>query len=473
MMRRPSQGGITGQPALLGAIAVLFCIVAIYVVYNANAGLPFVPKYEVRAVIDNAEHMGKTGDVRMAGVLVGKVGGRHLEVMPDGTTRAVLDLALERWMEPLPAGSEIRMRAMSTLGSNYVEIVPGHSKAPLRGDPPTIHSDHAQPDISFADSLEAYDKRTRGRFGQWLGGAGDTMAGRGSDLNAVLAIAPQAMRHLDGAGRVLAAGDTQLGGFIDGFLRLSRAVQPVAAQQAAFVRGLDATFSPLAAARSDVAAATAAAPPLFDAGIRGLPEQARLVRETSRLFAALRPGIHAVSDASADIEAVSTRSPRAFASLARLSPLLADSGRALSALSSEPIVVPSLATATATFDALAPTLAELRASQTVCNYPGIALRNVMSVLSEGTPNGNMIGVGAALVLPGPDGEAGPAAAPASGPPERPDNYLHSAVTPATGSGGAPECEAGNESFKGGQQAIGHVPGLQPAATDTVVAGRPR
>jgi phospholipid/cholesterol/gamma-HCH transport system substrate-binding protein len=467
--RRPHASGLASQPALLGAIAVLMSMVAIYIVYNANAGLPFVPTYDVRAVIDDAEHMGKTGDVRMAGVLVGKVGGRHLEVLPDGTTRAVLDLALDRWMDPLPADSQIRMRAMSTLGSSYVEIVPGRSPQPLRGDPPTIHSDHAPPEISFSDSLEAFDKQTRGRFGRWLGGAGDTLAGRGPDVNAIVAVAPHAMRHLDGAGRVLAADSTDLGGFIDGFLRFSRALEPVAAQQAQFVRGLDATFGPLASASQDVAAATAAAPPLFDAGIRGLPAQSRMVRATSDLFATLRPGLHALSGASADVEAMAEGSPRAFDSVARLSPFLADTGRALSSLGREPVTVPALSTALGTFEALRPTLDDLAASQVVCNYPGVALRNLMSVLSEGTPNGNFFGVGAALVLPGPDGEAGPAAAPANGPPDRPDNYLHSTVTPVTGS----ECEPGNEDFKGGAQAIGHAPGTQQARTDTVAPGRPR
>jgi ABC-type transporter Mla subunit MlaD len=468
--RRPRDSGISAQPALLGAIAVLMSMVAIYIVYNANAGLPFVPTYDVRAVIDNAEHMGKTGDVRMAGVLVGKVGGRRLEVKPDGSTRAVLELALDRWMEPLPADSQIRMRAMSTLGSNYVEIVPGQSPRPLRGEPPTINADHAPPEISFADSLEAYDKRTRGRFGRWLGGAGDSLAGRGSDLNAIVAIAPQAMKHLTGAGEVLASPDADLGGFIGGFLRLSRAVEPVAAQQASFFRGLDATFGPLAAARDDVAAATAAAPPLFAAGIRGLPAQSRMVRATRDLFGALRPGVHALATASGDVEALATRSPRAFNSVARLAPLLASSGRALSALASEPVAVPALSTAVATFDALRPTLDDLAASQVDCNYPGVALRNLASVVSEGTPNGNFVGVGAALVLPGPNGEAGPATAPANGPPERPDNYLHSTVTPSTGRG---ECESGNEDFKGGQQAIGHAPGTQQARTEATTAGRPR
>jgi ABC-type transporter Mla subunit MlaD len=473
MTRRHGRSSIASQPALLGALTILMALVAVYIVYNANSGLPFVPAYNVRAVIGDAEHMGKTGDVRIGGVLVGKVGDRRLEVMPNGSTRAVLDLALQKSIEPLPQGTQIRMRAMSSLGSNYVEIIPGHSTQPLSGNPPTIMSVHAPPEISFPDALEAYDKKTRGEMGRYLGGAGDSLAGRGSDLNEVIALAPQTMSHLEGAARVLASRSADLAGFIDGFSRLSDSLAPVAQQQAGLFRGLDRTFSALAPVRANVADATSTAPPMLDAGIRGFPSQRGLVRETTALFAALRPGLHAVSGAANDIGVMSTKSPAAFRSLQGLSPRLASSARALGTFSTDPSVIPALRTLTGTFNALAPTIADLSASQTVCNYPGVALRNLMSVLSDGTGNGNFLNAGAALVLPGPNGEAGPAAAPANGPKERKDNYLHSTLTPYTGSGPQPECESGNEKFQGGQQAIGHAPGRQPAHTERTVPGRPR
>lgn len=473
MTRRPSSGLLTGQPALLGALAVLMSIVAIYVVYNANAGLPFVPAYDVRAVLPNAEHMGKTGDVRMGGVLVGKVGGRRLEMRPDGTTRAVLELALEKSVEPLPADTQVRMRAMSTLGSNYVELVPGNSPRPLAGDPPTIDVEHPPEEISLSDSLEAYDKKTRHAIGRYLGGAGDALTGRGSDINGFVALAPQTMKHLEQAARVLAAPNTDLAGFIQGFTRLSDALVPVARQQAGFFRGLDRTFTALASVRSDVAESTSAAPPLLQAGAVGFPAQRRLVRETAALFRALRPGLRAVRGAGADIEATSTRAPSAFAATRRLAPRLSASGTALRRFARDAAVIPALRSAVGTFNALAPTLSDLEASQSTCNYWGVALRNLSSVLSDGTSTGNFIGAGAVLVLPGPDGEAGPAAAPANGPKERQDNYLHSTLTPFIGQGAQPECESGNETYAIGRQAIGHAPGRQPAATERTLPGRPR
>ena len=77
-MRR-NRGLLVSQPVLLGAVAVLMSIVAIYFVYTLDSrGLPFVPTYNVRAVLADAESLGKTGDVRLAGVLVGRVHQRHI-----------------------------------------------------------------------------------------------------------------------------------------------------------------------------------------------------------------------------------------------------------------------------------------------------------------------------------------------------------------------------------------------------------
>jgi ABC-type transporter Mla subunit MlaD len=354
-------------PALLGGIAVLLSIVAIYIVYNADSGLPYVPLYEVRVVLSDAEHFGKTGDVRMAGWLVGRVGDRHLEVRSDGTTRAVLQLKLDKDMEPLPADTSVRMRSQSTLGGNYVELLPGRSHQPLRGHPPTIHAERAAQPVSLSDSLSAYDKRTRAALGRYLGGAGDTLVGRGAAINQVVAVAPDTMAHLEGAMRVLSSPRSDLARFIGGFARLNEGLAPVAAEQAGLFRGLDLTLGAMASVRDDVGASIVNAPPLLDAGARGFPAQRRLVRETSGLFAAVRPGFHALRGGAADIAGASTGSARAFRALERLSPRLDESGRALSAFARNPVVVPSLRTLEASFRALAPTVADVERSQTVCN----------------------------------------------------------------------------------------------------------
>ena len=43
MNRRPGDSGIATNPVLVGALTVLVTVIAVFVSYNANSGLPFVP----------------------------------------------------------------------------------------------------------------------------------------------------------------------------------------------------------------------------------------------------------------------------------------------------------------------------------------------------------------------------------------------------------------------------------------------
>jgi phospholipid/cholesterol/gamma-HCH transport system substrate-binding protein len=450
---RRNRGLLVREPVLLGAVAVLMSIVAIYFVYTLDSrGLPFVPTYDVQAVLADAESLGKTGDVRLAGVLVGRVHERHIEVLPDGQTRAVLTLALDKSLEPLAADSRVQMRAISTLGGSYVELLPGHSRQPLRGPLDGTHAPHT---VSLHDSLEAYDKRTRGAVGDYLTGYGNALVGRGSDVNEIVAIAPDTLKSLDGAMRALP--DHGLSSFIDGFARFSGALAPVADQQAGFFRGLDRTFAAMGSVREDVAAATADAPPALAAGTEGFPAQRRLLHETAGLFAALRPGLRAVRGASADIAGASTGAPGAFAATRRLAPRLTASGQAVSRFARDPIVVPSLAALAETFGTLVPTARAAQGVQGVCNYANVLLRNLLSVVSDGTSNGNWISAVAVLTLPGHNSESSAAFGPS--------DTLHATTTPNIGEGPQPECESGNEAYAAGKQVIGHAPGRQAAATE--------
>ena len=54
-MRRGA--GIAGNPVLIGAATVLVVLVAVFLAYNANQGLPFVPTYELKAEVPSAANL--------------------------------------------------------------------------------------------------------------------------------------------------------------------------------------------------------------------------------------------------------------------------------------------------------------------------------------------------------------------------------------------------------------------------------
>ena len=81
-MRGRRTAALTGSPVLVGSITLLVTIVAVFIAYNANAGLPFVPTYDVRVELPNASKLVVGNDVRAGGFRVGAVdeirGGRSV-----------------------------------------------------------------------------------------------------------------------------------------------------------------------------------------------------------------------------------------------------------------------------------------------------------------------------------------------------------------------------------------------------------
>jgi len=56
-MSRRGQASIAGSPVLVGALTTLVVIVAVFLSYNANSGLPFVPTYDIKANVPNAANL--------------------------------------------------------------------------------------------------------------------------------------------------------------------------------------------------------------------------------------------------------------------------------------------------------------------------------------------------------------------------------------------------------------------------------
>ena len=95
MSTRRRERGMLASPVLIGAVTVLVAIVAVFLAYNANNGLPFVPRYVLHVQVADAEELTQDAEVHMqGGALVG-----HLTSISPGRTAtgqpiAVLNLAL-------------------------------------------------------------------------------------------------------------------------------------------------------------------------------------------------------------------------------------------------------------------------------------------------------------------------------------------------------------------------------------------
>ncbi len=73
MRNRSGISGLASSPVLVGAVTVLVVLVAVFLAYNANNGLPFVSTYNLNADVPNADALVAGNDVRIGGALVGIV----------------------------------------------------------------------------------------------------------------------------------------------------------------------------------------------------------------------------------------------------------------------------------------------------------------------------------------------------------------------------------------------------------------
>jgi virulence factor Mce-like protein len=458
--------GIAGNPVLIGAATVLVVIVAVFLSYNANQGLPFVPTYALKAQLPSAANLVRGNDVRIGGTRVGSVDTIDVERRKDGTDVAVLGLKLERSVAPLPKDSTVLIRPRSALGLKYVELTRGTSDEGF-DDGDTIPLSSAKPaPVEFDEFVNMFDEDTRAAAQTNLQGFGDAFAGRGASINQAIGALRPLLRDIVPVARNLSNRETNLPRFVSSLADAARIVAPAAETQAQLFVSLDRTFAALRkVSRPFIQESISEGPETLDAAIRGFPVQRPFLANTEGLFRDLRPGVRALRGAAPDLaDALEVGTPT-LRRLPQLNKRLASLLTELETFSQDPLVPRGIRALTDTMRELNPTLQYLAPAQTRCNYVALWFRNISSLLSEGDVNGTwqrFIIVAAPL---GPDNEGGPAAAPANGPTL--ENHLHTNPYPNTAAPGQPrECEAANEPYLKGRTVTSNVPGTQQAATES-------
>src|SRR3954449_5688846 len=121
-MRSRGGSGIAGNPVLIGAATILVVIVAVFLSYNANQGLPFVPTYQLKAEMPSAANLVVGNDVKIGGRGVGRVSSITPKSESNGQVLAVLGLKLAKDSGRLPVDPTLLVRPRSALGLKYVEI---------------------------------------------------------------------------------------------------------------------------------------------------------------------------------------------------------------------------------------------------------------------------------------------------------------------------------------------------------------
>jgi virulence factor Mce-like protein len=242
---RRSASSALASPVLVGAVTVLVTIVAVFLAYNANSGLPFVPTTELNILSSNGDNLVKGNEVRSGGFRVGVVGALEPVRLPNGKTGAKITLKLDKRVGDVPRDTTFRVRPRSALGLKYVEMTEGVSRQSWRnGD--TVPADRTSVPVELDQVLKMFDSPTREAAAKNLVGWGDALAGRGAGLGRTIEELPGLLGHLDPVMTNLADPDTDLDGFFKELADTTRVIAPVSKTNAALFRSMADTFGAIA-----------------------------------------------------------------------------------------------------------------------------------------------------------------------------------------------------------------------------------
>ena len=460
---------IAANPVLIGAATVLVILVAVFLAYNANNGLPFVPTYQLKVDVPNAANLVRGNDVRVGGTRVGAVSDIVPKRGKDGTYYAQLDVKLQRSVDPLPKDSTFLVRPRSALGLKYVQITKGTSDDGW-SDGATVSLAQAKPEpVEIDQVLNMFDEQTRQASQVNLNEFGLALAGRGQDLNVAIEELNPLLKNLVPVMQNLSDNRTRgSGGCFQALERAASIVAPAARDAG----------RPVRQPRHDVLRAVRRArrhpgldrgrPGGARRGDRGLPAPApvpgQLAGALPRAAARRARAAHRRPDPGRRLRG---RHPHAAAHR-RAQPAADEHLQLARCLRRGPEHEARHRRPADTSDILRPTIAYLKPTQTVCNYMTLWFRNIASLLSDGDANGTWQRFIIVAAPQGPNNEGGPRVQ-ARRRAQRRQLPAHEPVPEHERARPAGECEAGNEEYLPGRTVIGNVPGTQSQTTQKTKA----
>ncbi len=460
------RNSLAASPLLIGALTVLIAVVAVYVSYGANNGLPFTPTYDIKAELPEASGLEKGNQVRLFGRRIGIVSGIVPHQNPTtGKVTAIVSLQLEKHAGPLPTDTTTEVQSVSTIGLKYLELQRGRSPRTIPAGA-TIPVSHASEPVEIQDFFNMFDKHTRIAIQQNTNAFGDGYAGRGVGINNTFHTLRPLVEHAVPVLHNLASPQTGLGQLFVALDKSARQISPVAETQAALFRELDIFFTAFAGASSSLERTLEGGPAALHQAIHSLQYEQPFFAKVTEFTRLLRPSAKILAKIGAPLGhafAVGAVNVRAAAAL---NAQLASSLQALELFSKNPLVLLGFEEITRTAEVGTPLFAGLAPAQTNCNYITLAFRNLANLLSESVGNGTLARVVPILSPSGENNEGLPASAPANGTSNDlnvntgkiiEDNHLAYNPYPYVGGPGQPqECEAGNIQFIPEKTVIGNT-----------------
>ncbi len=467
-MDRRRRNSIAGSPLLIGAVTTLIVLVAVFLSYNANNGLPFVPTYNIKVELPEGAGLQPANQVRIAGTRVGIVSSLSIhQNKRTGRVSAIADLKLEKKVEPLPVNTKAIVLSVSAIGLKYLELEKGNSTQTLKAGRTIPVSQTTEP-VNIDELFNMFDKRTRKAIKINTINFGDGLAGRGLGLNNTIAELRPLVTNAIPVLHNLADPKTDLHGLFVALDRVAGESAPVAQAQANYYSDLDTFFTAFASVTRSLEAATEGGPASLEQATHSLPYEAPLIEKATEFMRLLRPSAVALRTVAPPLGHAFAEGAINLRAATALNSRLAESSEALAAFANNPVITLSFEDFRQTLEVGNPLLTGFAPLQANCNYVTLAFRNLANLQSENVGVGTLARAGILLSPTGANSEGYPSSAPANGPSEehiagKPgtvdvnNNHLHANPYPnVAGPGQTQVCESGNETYTTGVTTVGHA-----------------
>jgi virulence factor Mce-like protein len=364
--RRHNRASVVASPVLVGAVTTLVVVVGVFLAYNANAGLPFVPTTQLKVNLSNGANLVPGNEVRQGGFRVGVVSAMKPVALPGGKVGAQLTLKLDRKVGAVPEDTRVTVRQRSALGLKYVELERGVSRRTLE-DGATLPLGQTRIPVELDEVLGMFDEPTRKASGDNLVGFGDALNGRGADLNETIDKLPELENRLTSVMANLADPRTDIQGFFSSLDRAARVVAPLSKTNARLFTTMADTFGAISADRQALQDTIAKTPGTLDVGSESLRVQRPFLEHTAALSTDLNSAAVELRRSLPDVNGALVTATPVQRRLVQLNQPLNDALDALDRLVEAPTTNGSLRGLQATLGTVTPQIRYLGPYITVCN----------------------------------------------------------------------------------------------------------
>jgi virulence factor Mce-like protein len=385
-MRRKPENPFT-NPTLVGAMTVLAIVLAVYLAYSANQGLPFLPTRELKVDIASGANLVVGSDVDEGGTRIGELTGlQPVEIKQSGQVAAQLTLTLSRANGRVPINSTVTIGERSLLGEKFVELNKGSANK-IFADGGTMPISQTAVPVQIDDVFNTFTPQTRTAIQGGLVGIGNTLAGRGEALSETLQNLPPLLGNLTPVATNLASPQTQLTRFFNNTDAFTSTVAPVSQVNAQLFTDMATTFAAISRVPRNLEQTIAESPSTLSVSTQSLRVQQPFLVDLARLGNDLTPATAELRAALPDINPALEAGAKTLGRTPILNRGLQHVMVSLKNLALNPGTNVALNGLTNTVQTLNPMLRYLGPYITVCNYFNYFWTYLADNVSEATAFG--------------------------------------------------------------------------------------